>query len=434
MHGLIFRSNYFKNESAKHKSNYIKYLGTREGVEMNPEQMPRFFYEDLDMHGKKENYIDYISGRPGVEIVDGQLHGLFSEYGMDINLEQVMDEVSNHEGTVWINVLSLKREDAARLGYENVEAWQNLLRRHTEDLAKEYKIGLENFRWYAAFHNESYHPHVHFVVFSDKSNEGYLTKDALTKLKSVFANDIFKNELSVVYSEKSDQRKKVKEQARDSLLFSLKKLNEANMYNPVLVTKMIHLSGRLKKQNGKKIYGYLHKDIKDEIDAIVDEIAKIPEVNDAYDKWNEYQNTITGYYKDENAISIPLSKNKEFKSIKNMIIREAIVIGMGEHPSKEDLAVLKEQADNGDKNALAAYKEIVNRELTPEPMEVVSNSMVRLMKSIEKIFNDKAGNEGGHRRFVSDKKQKKKEKEKKIALGQKADDDEVEENNISLRM
>ena len=93
---------------------------------------------------------------------------------------------------------------------------------------------------------------------------------------------------------------------------------------------------------------------------------------------------------------------------------------MGEHPSKEDLAVLKEQADNGDKNALAAYKEIVNRELTPEPMEVVSNSMVRLMKSIEKIFNDKAGNEGGHRRFVSDKKQKKKEKEKMMKSGVKS--------------
>ena len=151
---LILRSNYFKNEPANHKSNYIKYLGTREGVEMNPETMPRFFYEDLNMHGRKENYMEYISDRPGAVPVDGTPHGLFSDRGLDINLEQVMDEVASHPGTVWMNVISLKREDASRLGFDNVERWQQLLRSHYADISEAFKIEPSHLNWYAAFHNE----------------------------------------------------------------------------------------------------------------------------------------------------------------------------------------------------------------------------------------------------------------------------------------
>jgi len=170
---LILRSNYFKNEPASHRSNYIKYLGTREGVEMNPDTLPRFFYEDQDMHGRKENFIEYISDRPGAVRVDGTPHGLFSDRGLDINLEQVMNEVANHKGTVWINVISLKREDAARLEYDSVEKWQMLLRSHVADISEAFKINPGDLQWYAAFHNEGHHPHVHLVVYSSRQ-DGYL--------------------------------------------------------------------------------------------------------------------------------------------------------------------------------------------------------------------------------------------------------------------
>ena len=125
---LILRCNYLKNEPARHKANYVKYLGTREGVEINPKELPKAFWEDVDMHGKKANYVDYLAGRPGSIHVEGQVHGLFSEAGMNVDLEQAMDEVANHPGTVWINVISFKREDATRLGYDNVEKWQALVR------------------------------------------------------------------------------------------------------------------------------------------------------------------------------------------------------------------------------------------------------------------------------------------------------------------
>ena len=391
MSKLIFRSNYFKNESATHKSNYIKYLGTREGVEMNPEMMPRFFYEDVDMHGKKENYIDYISGRPGVVFNENEMHGLFSNPGLDINLEQVMDEVANHKGTVWINVISLRREDAEKLGLNNIESWQNLLRSHIGEFADSFNINPCNLRWYAAFHNESHHPHVHMVIYSENPKEGFLKKKGINSIKSSLLNDVFKDELRQVYSDKSQIRAKVKEQARDSLLSSLAKLENANMDNSELNQKMRQLGHRLKNISGKKVYGYLHKDVKEQVNDIVAEIAKIPEVAEIYDKWKGYKIAGDAYYSKAPKEPPPLELNKEFRSIANMVIQESINL-----VNEEDQAIDSSVA-----------------------------CVARMLKNMERIFND-AIEDNKHQANIpiKDKKTRKKEAEKKKAHGQKADDGE----------
>lgn len=422
---LIFRSNYFKNESVAHKSNYIKYLGTREGVEMNPELMPRFFYEDKDMHGKKENYIDYISGRPGVVKDENMQHGLFSAPGYEINLEQVMDEVANHEGPVWINVISLKREDAERLGLNNIESWQEFIRSHVSDLSDTFNIESKNFRWYAAFHNESYHPHVHLVVYSTDPEEGFLKKTGIEKLKSKFVNDIFKDELKNVYTEKSNQRQVVKEQAKERLLFSLSKMPKVEYNNPEFVMKMQVLSERLKRISGKKVYGYLSRDIKDQVDEIVKMIAEIPEVKDAYDKWSEYQKTIEGYYNDYTKEQVPIWKNQEFRSIANMVIKEALVIGVGDNPTKEDLNKLKALADAGDKNSKSAYYAIVQKQNEEATKDYTANAVARLLNKLEQLMNQSIeGNRDPKRNHFKDKKTRMKERKKKEALGEK--DEEIE--------
>jgi len=394
---LIFRSNYFKNEPAVHKSNYIKYLGTREGVEMNPELMPRFFFEDRDMHGKKENYVDYISGRPGVAYVDGYSHGLFSEQGMNINLEQVMDEVANHKGNVWINVISLKREDAARLGYEDVRQWQDLIRSHTADISNAFGIEPRNLRWYAAFHNEGHHPHAHLVVYSE-DGEGFISKKGISSLKSAFANEVFRNELTVLYDEKTKQRQRVKQQAKESLLDAIKRMNGVQGNNPEINQMLIDLGKRLKGIKGKKVYGYLHKDIKLMVDEIVKKLEQIPEVRECYQCWLDYQKTINNYYRDDEMKEIPLTGNKEFKSIKNMIIQEAI--------KAENITTIHPDCENN---------------------IVLNGNLSRLLKKLEKAFNKGTGN-GSNNKAINESKSISKEKEKKIALGERADDSENEEN------
>ena len=421
---LILRSNYFKNEPANHKSNYIKYLGTREGVEMNPETMPRFFYEDLNMHGRKENYMEYISDRPGVVPVDGTPHGLFSDRGMDINLEQVMGEVANHPGTVWINVISLKREDASRLGFDNVERWQQLLRSHYADISEAFKIEPSHMNWYAAFHNEGHHPHVHMVVYSkgkngyDSGHEGYLTRKAINKLKASLLKDIFKDELTNLYTQKSDQRQMVKEQAQRSLLFSLRKLGTRgdgigkNESDEKIEMMLQSLGKNLSGIKGKKVYGYLHKNIKNQVDAILSEIENIPEVKEAYEKWCEYQKAIGSYYRDDVAGISSLSQNKEFKSIKNMIIQIAIEFEKASVMSQSVNQSENQAGENGEENVMAVTK---------------------LLKNLENMFSAKVGL-GQSNSPVTDTKVKQNEKELKVARGQRADDHEVSENRTYMTM
>lgn len=446
MSKLIFRSNYFKNEPAVHRSNYIKYLGTREGVEMNPDTMPRFFFEDQDMHGKKENYIDYISGRPGVALNEGEQHGLFSYPGAKIQLEQVMDEVANHKGTVWINVVSMKREDAQRLGYENISAWQNLVWRHINDLSSNFSIEPDNLQWYAAFHNESHHPHIHLVVYSKDEREGFLRKGGLKNLKSSFTNDIFGDELQLMYSAKTEWRNQLKEQARQSLLHSLHKLDKCNIDNPTIEPMVSELGEHLKNIKGKKVYGYLHKNIKDEVDRIVDELGKIPEVKECYERWIEYQNIIKGYYHDENDQTIPqswnntipLSRNAEFKSIKNMIIREAI--HQSEIQMSESAPTLMKdgymQAISGHSSDKSGHLIDENGHSTGNESEMfyTAKSAGHLAKQLESIFSRLIGDVKGNNQAITESRDKQKENEKKIALGQRVDDSESNENKKYMTM
>lgn len=403
MSKLILRCNYFKNESARHRSNYVKYLGTREGVELDPEQLPKAFYEDLDMHGKKENYMDYVAGRPGAIQVPGQRHGLFSNKGEKVDLEEVMKEVAEHEGTVWINVISLKREDAERLGFNKIEAWQNLLRGHVGDIAGAFRISLSELKWYAAFHDEGHHPHVHLLVYS-QGKDGYLTKNAIEKLKSVFVRDVFRKELAFLYDEKTKQRKSLKEKAGEELLAAMGGLIYSSVDSRALVTKMRKLAKRLSGIKGKKVYGYLHKDVKAMVDDCFRELEKLPGVKECYEKWYNWQDKICGYYQDGARRHLPMSENPEFKSVKNLIIQEALTMEC--EPAKGTQILTKPRAKE-----------------TPD-VSNVSLSVLRLLKNLEKTFWGKMEKTQAGRKMITESKDRAKEIERKAALGQKNDEDE----------
>ena len=74
---------------------------------------------------KQENYVNYISNRPGVEVCSGQ--GLFTDEGESIVLSHVQKEAAEYHGVIWTHVLSLRREDTVRLGYDNERAWRDFL-------------------------------------------------------------------------------------------------------------------------------------------------------------------------------------------------------------------------------------------------------------------------------------------------------------------
>lgn len=364
---IIFTSRYMRDAPSEQLQNYVKYIGTREGVEKIDEskaQLPvtgnqqslirqllrdipsakdMLEYSDyllhptrgnasefiscaleqnLDLVGKRENYVDYIANRPRVERI-GE-HGLFTDTGTPVILSQVQDDVVNHKGPVWTHVISLRREDAARLGYDSGRQWRELIRSKRAMLCKCMKIDSENLRWYCAFHNEGHHPHVHLMIYSAKDNDGFLTEPAIEAMRSELAHDIFRQDFANIYDQQNQARSSLKQGAADVMEELLREISSGICENKVIEEKILLLSQRLQNTGGKKVYGYLKADVKAIVDQIIDELAKDGHVAKLYAAWGDWQNEILKTYTNEPPPLPPLSQQKQFKSIKNMVIAEAL--------------------------------------------------------------------------------------------------------------
>ena len=279
-----------------------------------------------DTAQRSDVYMRYIATRPRVEKLG--THGLFGDED-SVDLDKAVAEMESVTGNVWTHIISLKCEDAERLGYDNASSWRNLLRAHRNDIAEAMRIAPNDFRWYAAFHNEGDHPHVHMMAWS-ASGEGYLSRDGIRKIKSELVNDIFKQELLHTYEQKSEMRDELVNEARQSLQNLVSEIRDGLCACPQIAPMLMELSTELSTVKGKKSYGYLKKNLKDKVDRIVDELESVPAVHECYMKWLDLQVEVDGYYKDERREQLRLSEQKEFRSVKNAVIQEAERLRLGE--------------------------------------------------------------------------------------------------------
>ena len=238
----------------------------------------------------------YIATRPRAERLGN--HGLFSDEE-NVDLEKAMDELDHYTGNVWTHILSLKREDAARLGYDNARAWRNLLRANRNDIAAAMNISPGNFRWYAAFHDESEHPHVHMMAWSVQPKEAYLTQEGIRKIKSTLTNQIFQQEMLHTYEQKSQSRDELVREARRAIRRLTREMSQSIYSAPEIEQKMEQLATQLETVKGKKSYGYLPKPVKKTVDEIVDKLEALPVVRECYDQWCALQNEVDSYYHDK---------------------------------------------------------------------------------------------------------------------------------------
>ena len=310
MPGLIQKSGYIKPGSGG--GHYAEYIATREGVELLDAPHPAH-----DGSG----YLEYIAERP-------RSHGLFSADG-PVDLEKTVEEISGHTGPVWIFIWSLRREDAARLGYENSESWRKLLLAHQTELADAMKISPKNFRWQAAFHDEKHHPHVHVMVWSADPKQGFLTEQGIEKMRSRLSNEIFRDELLSLYQQKDQSYQQVRDRAAAAMGRLIREMETGLCHSPEIGQQIETLAGMLENVNGKKVYGYLPKPVKAQVGTVVDELARLPEVAECYEQWNQLRDELERYYKDTPREHRPLSQQKEFKAIKNVVIREAEQLRLG---------------------------------------------------------------------------------------------------------
>ena len=305
---------------------------------------------------QRENYLDYVSHRPGVEL-RGE-HGLWTSGGKVENLAEAVREVAEHPGNVWTPVVAIRRQDAERLGYDNAENWRVLVNACLCDIAKGYKIHPDHLRWYAAFHEKEKSVHIHMVIFSTDPKEGYLTKEGIQQVKSAFARRIFQQDLMHVYEQKTEYRNQLQQDAAVAMQELIRQMRGGTLENPQLEKQMEALARRLQTVRGKKVYGYLPPEVKLMVDGIVDALAADERVAKAYDLWNEMRETICRTYSENLPERLPLSKQKEFKPVRNMVIREAMQLarqqeGIGEEQEQPiDPIHLQQEAETGDAAAM----------------------------------------------------------------------------------
>ena len=388
---LVQKSGYIKSGKA---GGYMRYIATREGVEKLagngavtkgqreliqklltdfPDAVELFEYEDycktptlgtasafismaLDANfhemDSESGYMQYIATRPRVQKRGG--HGLFSS-ATAVDLTSAMSELEAHEGNVWTIIYSLRREDAVRLEYDNADAWRTLLMENAPTLAKSMKISLDNFHWYAAFHDEGHHPHIHMMVWSDDPKEGFLTKNGIAAMRSKLTNAIFRDEMQQIYERKDAAYSDLVEAAQNAMREMISRMQRQVCDSPIIEDNMHQLVQALETTTGKKQYGYLKKPLKQLVDTIVDVLAELPEVSECYEVWNQIHEELNECYGHSTPWErLPLSQRKEFRKIKNDIIREAENIRLG-LPTFEDERIQDEPEPENQKEEHQSY-------------------------------------------------------------------------------
>ena len=366
---LIVKSPYIKCGTGQSAGGYLKYIATRERVEIIPDDRPptnkqtQFLaklvkdfpdakelmeYEDYTAHPTKatasalitlalesnwdrvqgmEGYAKYVALRPRAERL-GE-HGLFGDNDA-VDLAAVADELDHYTGNVWTHIISLHREDAERLGYNHADAWRTLLRTHRNDIAAAMKIPPQDFRWYAAFHDEGDHPHVHMMAWSAKPGQAYLSQDGIRQIKSKLTNEIFQQDMLHLYEQKTVSRDQLVREARQAMRELVQQMRTRICDHPEAERLMQELALQLETVKGKKSYGYLPKKQKALVDEILDQMEQLPTVAECYEKWWELQSQVEDFYSEKERRRPPLSQQKEFRQIKNAVIQEAETIRLGE--------------------------------------------------------------------------------------------------------
>ena len=385
---LITKFKYIK--PGENAGKYAKYIATREGVEKI-----------------QTTYADYIAQRP-------RSSGLFSSEGADLTLAHVSQALNEHPGNIWTCIISLRRADAERLGFNRAVRWRDMMRSQVPELSKALKIPMEHLRWYGAFHNEGHHPHIHLIAYSTDPREGHLSKQGVEKLRSALAKDIFAQDLISVYERQTQHRDDLRQAGRARVVEIVDEINQTECNDPELERQLRALSERLSRTSGKKVYGYLKSDVKDMVNAIVDLLGQQPQLQELYELWYQEREAVLRTYTDEMPPRVPLSQNSAFRPLRNAVIQEALRIRPHEEVVVEDAPL------PGEPPPKETSEEAAKSESAPEPpIPANTSSTTNLLREAVRLFQLRfdAPAQSQHQR--TERKLRQKLNEKKAAQGMK---------------
>lgn len=385
---LITKFKYLKHGANAGK--YAKYIATRAGVEKI-----------------QSTYADYIATRP-------RSYGLFSGEGVDLTLAHVSRALNEHPGNIWTCIISLRREDAERLGFNRAERWRDMMRSQVPELSRALKIPMEHLRWYGAFHNEGHHPHIHLIAYSTEPKQGHLSRHGVEQLRAALAGDIFAQDLISVYERQTRHRDDLRQIGRARAAELVDEINRTECQNPELERQLRALSARLSRIGGKKIYGYLKSDVKAMVDTIVDLLGEQPQLRELYELWYQERESVLRTYTDEMPPRVKLSQNGAFRPLRNAVIQEALRI----QPQEE--TVVEGESPPVESPPKETFEEAAENEPVPEPpIPVSSSSTTNLLRAAVRLFQLKFDAPAQRQSQRPERKLRQKSAEKEEAHGLK---------------
>ena len=199
---------------------------------------------------------------------------LFSDSG-ELNFEQAYQSyVDASPPRVWHHIISLSDEDAQRQNVDR-EYMKQLLCVEQSRIAEAYNTVPSNMRIVASWHEKDHHPHLHLLFYSTDRREGGVwahtdqeakarLNDASEKVKSLFANRIFADDLAPLKEIKNMRRAELNQQIKQSI-------RGIAQHDPSdeVVKALEHLSHSLSGLKGKLHYEYLPPHIKSEVDDLL---------------------------------------------------------------------------------------------------------------------------------------------------------------------
>ena len=203
-------------------------------------------YNKYNGFGKKQNvqsyidklHVDYIATRKGVD-KSANTHGLFGNIlGTDnveiLELEDIKKYIqgkSNENIDIFKTVISLREEDAMQYGFLNQKAWKNLLQERTFEIARAFKIPINDMEWVAAFHAKKGQPHCHLVVWNKNQDLSVKRKPYIfyNDMRKVIAKGVYKEELEAEYNVKDISKKELGKLSQKE--FEKLKENMKELYN-----------------------------------------------------------------------------------------------------------------------------------------------------------------------------------------------------------
>lgn len=345
-----------------------------------------------------KNFVEYVAKRPGA--VREGAHGLFSSVP-DLDLNKVADEIASYQGRIWRNVISIRREDADKLGYDTQKPWKEAVQQQIDNIARNFHIPPEHLRWYAGMHNTGHHPHIHLFVYSTNPKEGHLNETGIKNMKRGFSKIIFADERLHIYQQKDETREELKAKV-DELLSHLN-LSDSQFpdhHAEKIYQNLLQLGSAVQKQPGRHFYKYISKDLKQQTDQILIELASAPDIKKLYSLYCKQQQKLERMYVNE-PIELSISENKELYFLKNRVIQYAeklagVVIGIDpiNEPNKAIEINSSEQNQDGivaenERPAISLpssilveeeyerpYQEILTEKLEPSPQDSLSSMSI----------------------------------------------------------